>query len=64
MKTGGNATAKKNHYDFIKKTFRELRNDKKSWSDILRKDLKFVEPNKACVHYDATEKQTEEHIIF
>ena len=43
MKTGDNETAKKNHYGFIKKTFRELRDGKKSWSAILRKDLQFAD---------------------
>ena len=63
MKTGDNATAKKKHYGFIKKTFRELRDGKKSWSDILREDLQFVESDKACVYCGATENLTKEHII-
>ena len=63
MKTGDNETAKKNHYGFIKKTFRELRDGKKSWSDILREDMQFVESDKACVYCGATENLTTEHII-
>ena len=54
MKTGDNATAKKKHYGFIKKTFRELRDGKKSWSDILREDLQFVESDKVCAYCGAT----------
>ena len=63
MKTGDNATAKRNHYGFIKKTFRELRDGKKSWSDILREDLQFVESDKACAYCGATGIMTIDHII-
>ena len=35
--------AKKNHYGFVKKTFLELKNGVKSWSDITREDWQFVE---------------------
>ena len=63
MKTSDNKTAKKNHYGFIKKTFRELRDGKKSWSDILREDLQFADSDKACVYCGATENLTKEHII-
>lgn len=63
MKTGDNATAKRNHYGFIKKTFRELRDGQKRWSCILREDLQFVESDKACVYCGATENLTKEHII-
>lgn len=63
MKTGDNATAKQKHYGFIKKTFRELRDGKKSWSDILREDLQFADSDKACVYCGATENLTKEHII-
>ena len=34
---------KKEHYGFIKKTFRELRSGSKSWSDIMRKDWQLVD---------------------
>lgn len=63
MKTCDNETAKKNHYGFIKKTFRELRDGKKSWSDILREDLQFADSDKACVYCGATENLTKDHII-
>lgn len=42
--------AKKRHYGFIKKTFRELKNGAKSWSDIMREDWQFVEAEKRCIY--------------
>lgn len=63
MMTCDNETAKKNHYGFIKKTFRELRDGKKSWSDILSENLQFTDSGKACVYCGATENLTKEHII-
>jgi hypothetical protein len=38
--------AKKLHYGFIKKTFRELKEGNKSWSEITREDWQFVESKK------------------
>lgn len=63
MKTGDNETAKKNHYGFIKKTFRELRDGKKSWSAILREDLQFLEAEKKCAYCGTADNLTIEHII-
>lgn len=63
MKTGDNQTAKKEHYGFIKKTFRDLRDGKISWSAILREDLQFADSDKACVYCGTTENLTKEHII-
>jgi len=55
--------AKKANYGFIKKTFRELRDNTKKWSDILREDMQFVESEKKCIFCGATENLTKEHII-
>lgn len=63
MKTGDNETAKKNCYGMIKTTFRNLRDGKISWSDILREDLQFVESEKTCIYCGATANITKDHII-
>ena len=55
--------AKKNHYGFIKKTFLELKNGVKSWSDITREDWQFVESEKSCIYCGAKENLHREHII-
>ena len=38
--------AKKQHYGFIKKAFRELKSGVKSWPEIIREDWQFVESKK------------------
>ena len=55
--------AKKTYYGFIKKTFRELINDEKKWSDILREDKQLVEADKECVYCGVKEKLSWEHIV-
>jgi len=55
--------AKKNAYGFIKKTFRQLRDDEKKWSDILREDKQLVDAEKKCVYCGATENLQWEHIV-
>ncbi len=55
--------AKKKCYGFIKKTFRELRDNQKKWSDILREDIQFVESDKKCIFCGATENLSKEHIV-
>jgi hypothetical protein len=42
--------AKKQHYGFIKKTFRELQRGVKSWSEITREDWQLVEAEKRCAY--------------
>jgi len=42
--------AKKKHFGFIKKTFLELKNGSKSWSDIVREDKQFVKTEKKCIY--------------
>ncbi len=55
--------AKKASYGFIKKTFRQLRDSEKKWSDILREDLQFVESEKKCIFCGSMENLTKEHIV-
>jgi ribosomal protein S14 len=55
--------AKKESYGFIKKTFRELRDDEMKWSAILREDKQLVEAEKKCVYCGAMEDLQWEHIV-
>ena len=55
--------AKKGSYGFIKKTFRQLRDNEKKWSDILREDWQLVNSDKKCIYCGSTENLSQEHII-
>ncbi len=55
--------AKKKHYGFIKKTFRELQNGEKSWSEITREDWQFVQSEKKCIYCGREENLSQEHIV-
>ena len=55
--------AKRQHYGFIKKTFRELKSGTRSWSEILREDKQSIDADKACVYCGATENLQWEHIV-
>lgn len=55
--------AKKNHFGFIKKTFLELKNSIKSWSDIAREDWQFVDAERKCIYCGAEYDLHKEHII-
>lgn len=55
--------AKKNAYGFIKTTFRQLRDDEKKWSEILREDRQLVEGEKKCAYCGATDNLQWEHIV-
>jgi len=55
--------AKKEAYGFIKTTFRQLVNDEKKWSEILREDRQLVEAEKKCVYCGGTEDLQWEHIV-
>jgi len=55
--------AKKQHYGFIKKTFLELKNGTKSWSEITREDWQFVESEKKCIYCGTESDLHKEHII-
>ena len=55
--------AKSLHYGFIKKTFRELRDRTKSWSEITREDWQFVESEKICAYCGGDENLQKEHIV-
>jgi uncharacterized protein with PIN domain len=55
--------AKSLHYGFIKKTFRELRDRTKSWSEITREDWQFVESEKICAYCGGDQNLQKEHIV-
>ena len=55
--------AKREHYGFIKKTFRELKTGVKSWSDIIREDWQLVESEKKCVYCGSVIDLQREHIV-
>ncbi len=55
--------AKKQYYGFIKKTFLELKNGVKSWSEITREDWQFVESPKECIYCGAKSDIQKEHIV-
>ena len=55
--------AKKAHYGFIKKTFRELRDGKKTWSDIEREDWQLVDAERTCAYCGAAERLSHEHLV-
>ena len=54
--------AKKSAYGFVKQTFRDLKTDKKTWSDILREDKQFAQSEKECIYCGSEENQWE-HIV-
>jgi len=56
-------SAKREHYGFIKKTFLELKDGTKSWSEITREDWQFVESEKKCIYCGTTQNLSREHII-
>ena len=55
--------AKKSGYGFIKTTFRQLRDDEKKWSEILREDKQLVEAEKRCAYCGSEEGLQWEHIV-
>lgn len=55
--------AKNQHYGFIKKTFLELKNGKKSWSEITREDWQFVEADKKCIYCGSETALHKEHLV-
>jgi len=55
--------AKRQHYGFIKQTFRELKSGVKSWSDITREDWQFVESEKKCLYCGTKIYIHREHIV-
>jgi hypothetical protein len=55
--------AKKKSYGFIKTTFRQLRDDEKKWSEILREDRQLVEADKRCVYCGGADELHWEHIV-
>ena len=61
--TSNGKNAKKLHYGFIKKTFRELKSGLKLWSEITREDWQFVESEKKCIYCGSQINLHREHII-
>jgi 5-methylcytosine-specific restriction endonuclease McrA len=55
--------AKAQHYGFIKKTFKELKDGTKSWSEITREDWQFVESDRKCIYCGAEGDLHKEHIV-
>lgn len=55
--------AKRHHYGFIRNKFRELRDGRRQWSDILREDWQLVAAEKACAYCGTTEGLAHEHIV-
>jgi hypothetical protein len=54
---------KRDHYGFIKNTFRELRDGRRKWSDIVREDWQLTEADRACLYCRATSQLAHEHIV-
>jgi hypothetical protein len=55
--------AKRGHYGFIKKMFRDLRDGAKSWSEITREDWQLVESEKECIYCGSGRSISREHIV-
>lgn len=55
--------AKKKHYGFIKKTFRELKSGTISWSEITREDWQFVQSERKCIYCGVINDLHKEHIV-
>lgn len=55
--------AKREHYGFIKQTFRELKGGGKSWSEITREDWQFVESERKCIYCGDRNNLHKEHIV-
>ncbi len=56
-------SAKKQHYGFIKKTFLELKNGAKNWSEITREDWQLVESEKECIYCGHRDDLHREHVV-
>jgi ribosomal protein S27AE len=56
-------SAKKADYGFIKKTFRELCEGRKQWSEITREDWQLVDAERICAYCGASENLAQEHIV-
>lgn len=56
-------SSEEEHNGFVKKTFQELKNGIKQWTDIVREDLQFVESDRNCIYCDESLNITQEHIV-
>jgi hypothetical protein len=60
--TDGTAV-KREHYGFVKMTFRRLKNGEMNWSDILREDRQLLESEQACAYCGNRDDLTWEHVV-
>lgn len=63
LASGDAARAKHQYYGFIKKTFRELRDGVKSWSEITREDWQLVDSAHVCAYCGSDHDLHHEHIV-
>jgi 5-methylcytosine-specific restriction endonuclease McrA len=61
--TSDGKEAKKRHYGFVKKTFLELKNGTKSWSEITREDWQLVDSENKCIYCGVESDLQREHIV-
>ncbi|NWF76865.1 MAG: HNH endonuclease [Nitrospirae bacterium] len=59
----GKEAKKQRYYGFIKKTFLELKNGTKSWSEITHEDWQLVDSEKKCIYCGAESDIQKEHIV-
>lgn len=58
------AAVKQKHYGFIKKTFKDLKNGNKKWSEITREDKQLAEKEKKCIYCGSEANDLQwEHIV-
>lgn len=63
FKSSDGKEAKRANYGFIKKTFRELKDGTKSWSDITREDWQFIQSEKQCIYCGSPDNLEQEHLV-
>ncbi|MGO9411770.1 MAG: HNH endonuclease [Spirochaetia bacterium] len=56
-------SAKRLDFGFILKTFLELRDGTKKWSEITREDKQFLQTEKDCLYCGATENLQFDHVV-
>lgn len=54
---------KREHYGFIKTVFRDLRDGRRQWSDILREDWQLMEAGNSCLYCGAEQGLAHEHVV-
>jgi hypothetical protein len=56
-------SSKKADFGFILKTFLELRDGTKKWSEIIREDRQFLQTEKECIYCGSTENLQFDHVV-